>query len=131
MKLLHGQFRVLPVAHALAASGDPDFSDKALLESNVLFRVHDLDVEIREWGSAADNLLGRSDFGDLGRQTGLPQRQSTLVDGDNIAATERNRQGVLDQPVSGIKALRLEPVRLKCLKKSCVSVRLYRFRCDH
>src|ERR1700733_13186211 len=105
MKLLHGQFRVLPVAHALAASSDPDFSDKALFESNVLFRVHDLDVEIREWGSTTDNLLGRSDVGDLGSQTRLPERQSTLVDGNNVAATERNRQGVLGQPVGGIKAL--------------------------
>ena len=46
-KLLQRQFRIIPVTQALAASGDPNFADVAWLQSDVLFRIHDLDVDDR------------------------------------------------------------------------------------
>ena len=46
-KLLQRQLRIIPVTQALAASGDPDFADVAWLQSDVLFRIHDLDVDAR------------------------------------------------------------------------------------
>jgi hypothetical protein len=66
--------------------------------------------------SATDNLRGRVDFGNLGGHAGLAQGEGALVDGDDIAAAERNRQRILGQPVGGIEALRLESVGLKRLR---------------
>ncbi len=76
----------------------------AWLESDVLFRIHDLNVETRERSSTTDNLRGRVDFGNLGRHARLPQRKGTFVDRNDIAAAERNRQSILGQPVGDNKS---------------------------
>ena len=128
MKLLQRQFRIIPVTQALTASGDPNLADAARLQSDVLFRIHDLNVEARQRSSTTDNLRGRADFGNLGRHAGLAQREGTLVDGNDIAAAERNRQSILRQPVGDIEALRLESVGLKRLQKPRVGIRFYGFR---
>ena len=130
-KLLQRQFRIIPVPQALPASGDPNLADMAGLQSDVLLRIHDLYVQARQRSSATDNLRGRVDFGNLGRHAGLPQREGTLVDRNDIAAAERNRQSVLGQPVGDIKALRLESVGLKRLQKPCVCIRFDGFRGAH
>src|SRR5260370_15675052 len=127
-KLLQRPFRIIPVTQALTASGDPNFADMACSQRDVLFRIHDLNVKTREGSSATDNLRGAVDFGDLGRHASLPEREGTLVDGNDLAAAERNRQSIFGQPIGGIKALRLEPEGLKRLQKPRVSIRFYGFR---
>ncbi len=49
-ELLQSQFGIIPVASALAASGNPDFADALWLESEMALRIHDLDVETPESG---------------------------------------------------------------------------------
>src|ERR1700751_3690336 len=131
MKLFQRQLRIIPVTQALTVSGNPNFADAAWLQCDVPLRIHDLNVETGERSSTTDNLRSRADFGDLGRHAGLPYDERMLVDGNDIAASERNRQGILGQPVGGIEALRLESVGLKCLQKPRISIRLYGLRRDH
>src|ERR1700691_2894525 len=95
------------------------------------FRIHDLQVETRERGSATDNLRGPSDFRDLSGHASLSEREGTLVDGNDVATTERDRQSILGQPEGNGEALGLEPIGLKHFQKPGVGIRLYRFRRAH
>src|ERR1700733_1257157 len=114
-KLLQSQFRIIPITQALTASGDPNFADAVRLKGEMPLRIHDLHVETRERGSTTDNLRGHVNFRDLSRHPGLPQRKGTLVDGDDVAAAERDRQSILSQPVGDVETLGLESIRLKRL----------------
>ena len=69
MKLLESQFRIVPVALAFAASGEPNFSNMVRLESYVPLRIDDLYVETGERSSTTDDLGGSGDLGDFGGQT--------------------------------------------------------------
>jgi len=39
---------MFPVTQALTSSGNPNFADKTCLQSDVLFRIHDLDIQTGE-----------------------------------------------------------------------------------
>jgi hypothetical protein len=103
----------------------------AFLQSHVLFRIHDLHVETRQWSTATDNLRGCVDLGNLGCHAGLPKRKGTLVHGNDVPAAQRNRQSILGQPKGGIKALRFQAVGLKCLQEPREGIWLYRFCGTH
>src|ERR1700757_631322 len=85
--------------------------------------IHDLYGEAGERSSATDNLSSRADFRNLLGHAGLAQCNRILVDGNDIAAAERNRQSVFCQPVCDKEAFRLKSMRLKCLQKPRVCIR--------
>src|SRR5580658_733486 len=131
VKQLQRQFRIIPETLALTPSRNPDLADSTRLQGHVLLRIHNLYRDPRQRSSTTDNLRGRADLGNLRSHAGLPQRHGVLVDRNNIAAVERNRQRILRQPVRHKKAFRLKSMGLKGLQKPFKSLRFDGFRGNH
>jgi len=130
-ELLQRQFRIVPITETLAIASDPDLADAAWLQSDMAFGVDNLDVEPCERRSATDNLRGSADFGDLRSHARLAECNGMLVDGNNFAAAERNRQRIFSQAVSSVEAFRLEAVGLEGFQESRVGVGLDWLGRDH